>query len=189
MLMWAVRRPVDLIGGRTAKLGRTIGGVDHDGQWNSPPRGSSSSCAGWAREIVTGLISLAITAVALVFLVLTFCAAAKPIEPAADGKPPQHMIDAYGRQKDILAIAMGLLGAVTGHYLGRASAERHADAARDAQRHAEFRETTTRRKALESADRLEQAVNEMQGGAAHVTLDDDAYKFREEIRKLRAELG
>lgn len=139
---------------------------------------------------MTGLISLAITAVALVFLVLMFCAAAKPIEPAADGKPPQHMIDAYGRQKDILAIAMGLLGAVTGHYLGRASAERQADAARDNQRNAEHREATTRHRALESANRFEQAVNDMQrGGPQALSPDDAAHNLREEIRKLRAALG
>jgi hypothetical protein len=86
-------------------------------------------------------VSIVIVAVALVMLCIVFFNGIDRF-PLVDGKPDSTYVDAFQRQKDILLIAMGLLGTVTGYYFGRVPAERGADAARAAQKQQRRRQTT-----------------------------------------------
>jgi hypothetical protein len=72
------------------------------------------------REAVTALLALAIAFVAL-WLLYDVHGVLKT------GKP-----DNYDQHKEVLLLALGLLGTVIGYYFGRVPAERHADTARDA---------------------------------------------------------
>jgi hypothetical protein len=103
------------------------------------------------RETVTALIALAIAFVALRLLwdvhgVLKM------------GKP-----DNYEQHKELLLLALGLLGTVTGYYFGRVPAERHADAARDAAKAAQKREQDVRSKVHMEAAHIRRKHNETQG--------------------------
>ena len=91
----------------------------------SAPAGSepTEGCGQILREGVTAVIALAIVFVVLWLLFDTHYSARMP-----DAAAFHH------RQKEILALALGLLGTVMGYYFGRVPAERHADAARSAER-------------------------------------------------------
>jgi hypothetical protein len=88
------------------------------------------------RELVTTVISLLIVGLALFLLWDVYCGA----------KTTANTLD---RQKEILSLALGLLGTVTGYYFGRVPAERHADTARDAARRAHEREQKLRQQVYE----------------------------------------
>jgi type VI protein secretion system component VasK len=74
------------------------------------------------RETVTSVIALSVVGVGLWMLVETFLAGGG-LSGGADGT-------GFNNRKEILAIAIGLLGTVLGYYFGRVPAERQADAAR-----------------------------------------------------------
>ena len=69
-------------------------------------------------EGMATVLSLVILLVASFFLVDTYLAGRVALEA------PQ--VAAYGRQKDLLQVAIALLGTVTGYYLGRVPAEKRA---------------------------------------------------------------
>ena len=81
--------------------------------------------ASLGREIVAGLISIAILGVTVYMLIRTFGYGAQAFgdESTVAG---HAMKDAYERQKDMLLYCLSLLGTVTGYYLGRVPAERAA---------------------------------------------------------------
>src|SRR5262245_53740042 len=97
------------------------------------------------RETVPALIALAILVVALSML--------WDVHHLVDNKPEP---ETYQRKKDVLLLALGFLGTVTGYYFGRAPAERHADTARDAAKAAQEREQKVRREAHEGLDHIQQ---------------------------------
>lgn len=79
------------------------------------------------REAVSGAIAFAIVAVTLLLIYQTF----------------QASSDAQSK-KDVLLIAVSLLGTVTGYYFGKVPSERRAEAAEQATRKAEQRELQSR---------------------------------------------
>jgi hypothetical protein len=79
------------------------------------------------KEAGSTAVALAIVAVTLFLIYQTFQAA-----PDSAGK------------KDVLLIAVSLLGTVTGYYFGRVPSERRAEAAEETSRKAERRELETR---------------------------------------------
>jgi hypothetical protein len=84
----------------------------------------------------------------------------------------------FATQKDILLLALGFLGTVTGYYLGRTPAERHADAARFAAAKATENEHKIRQHVRAGLDAIEQKRSAA-GGATGDPLS-------EEINRLRA---
>jgi hypothetical protein len=86
-----------------------------------------SNAAQRGRETIAAVISVAILLTSLAAFGLTFSAARETF-PETDLAKRQ----AYERQKDLLMIATGLLGTVTGYYLGRVPAELRAATAQSA---------------------------------------------------------
>lgn len=86
------------------------------------PPDSTRAQAG--RELLTALISLVILFASMWAFGLTFSAGREPFK---DSEPEKKA--AYERQKDLLGLAIGLLGTVTGYYLGRVPAELRAQTA------------------------------------------------------------
>ncbi len=113
------------------------------------------------REIVITVISLAIVFLALWFLWDVYVEAKKVHDVAK--------LDAYHRQKDVLLLALGLLGTVTGYYFGRVPAERHADAARGAAKTAQESEQKVRRQVHAGLAHIQQQHNATHGGTATAT--------------------
>jgi hypothetical protein len=105
------------------------------------------------RESVPAVIALAILAVALWMLVDVHHL------PKGEG-------DVYQREKDILFLALGFLGTVTGYYFGRVPAERHADAARVVASAAQEREREVRRRAHRGLSDIQSKHNERREAAA-----------------------
>ena len=72
--------------------------------------------------------------------------------------------EAFNRQKDVLSLALGLFGTVTGYYFGRIPAEKAADAAKSA-------EQNTKKMADNSLNNLQKQVSQMSAATdpdAHV---------------------
>jgi hypothetical protein len=90
------------------------------------------------KEIIAAAVSGAIVVIVLWMLCCVFVAAGSDL-----GEKGSAKYDAYARQKDILTIGLGLLGAVTGYYLGRAPAELRASQARQSAKKAEDKLSTT----------------------------------------------
>lgn len=86
-----------------------------------------SNAAQRGREAITAFISLVILVAAMTAFGLTFLAARETFAETDLAKK-----QAYERQKDLLMIATGLLGTVTGYYLGRVPAELRAATAQTA---------------------------------------------------------
>jgi hypothetical protein len=72
------------------------------------------------REVIAGLLSIAIAAVSFWMLLDTYFAT----------EQSRFIADEFSRKKDMLSIGLGLLGTVIGYYFGRVPAEKQADAAR-----------------------------------------------------------
>jgi len=115
-------------------------GTSRDGDWKQFPYG------GLVRESSVTALSAAIAIVTLYMLVLCFWHGGNTLKD-------QVAVDTFNRQKDILALALGLFGTVTGYYFGRIPAEKAADAAKRA-------EQNTRRVATDSLDKLQRQVSE-----------------------------
>jgi hypothetical protein len=109
------------------------------------------------REIVTAVISIVIAMLALWMLCKTFYFASQA-GAEFDEK-------AFSREKDILLLALGFLGTVTGYYLGRVPAEKQADAARDAADKATQSENRTKQQVRTGLDQIVQQQNALGGGA------------------------
>jgi|SRR6516225_6235421 hypothetical protein len=122
------------------------------------------------REGVTAVLSLGIALIALAMLVDTYLTA----------KAPKGSTE-FATQKDILLLALGFLGTVTGYYLGRVPAERHADTARSAAAKAIENEYKIRQHVRVGLDAIEQK-RIAAGGATGDALS-------QEINRLRAILG
>lgn len=103
-----------------------------DSDWKQFPCGSCT------REISVTLLSAAIAGVTLYMLVKCFWSAASGT--------------AFTNEKDVLSLALGLFGTVTGYYFGRIPAEKAADAAKTA-------EQNTKKLAAESLDKLQVQVS------------------------------
>ena len=80
------------------------------------------------REVITAVLSAAI----LVTTAWTFTRTFESGSLIFAGDSAVAAREAYERQKDLLTIAMGLLGTVTGYYLGRVPAELRAGKAQSA---------------------------------------------------------
>lgn len=91
------------------------------------PARVESSTVQYAREAITALISIVILVATMGAFWSTFRSAQEPFAETELAKK-----QAYERQKDLLMIATGLLGTVTGYYLGRAPAELRAATAQTA---------------------------------------------------------
>lgn len=79
------------------------------------------------QEITTTVIALVIVSITTWMIYSTFSNLGDMHSHA--GAPGIDQ-EAYGRSKDILSLALGLFGTVTGYYFGRVPAEKQADAAR-----------------------------------------------------------
>jgi len=104
-------------------------------------------CGSCIREISVTLLSAAIAGVTLYMLVKCFWSAASSTA-----------------QKDVLSLALGLFGTVTGYYFGRIPAEKAADAAKSA-------EQNTKKMADNSLNNLQKQVSQMSAATdpdAHV---------------------
>jgi hypothetical protein len=104
----------------------------------------------WLREIVTALLAAAIVVIALWMLVDTYIGGSTVWR--GDETATRALELAYNRQKDVLLLALSLLGTVTGYYLGRVPAELRAQQAQQTA-------TTTQTRLSQSQDRLNQATN------------------------------
>jgi hypothetical protein len=124
------------------------------------------------REVITGIISISIAGIALYILFDTYESAQKPEVAQA----------IFSKQKDILLLALGFLGTVTGYYFGRVPAEKQADAARDAASKATESENRVKRQVREGLDSIAQHRTVAAGAGA-----DDA--VLQEINRLRATLS
>jgi len=124
-----------------------------------PDGDCKQSCWGaFLREISVTVLSAAIAGVTLFMLVMCFSSDATGT--------------ALTNQKDILSIAMGLFGTVTGYYFGRIPAEKAADAAKTA-------EQNTKKMADNSLDNLQKQVSQVSA-----TADPDAH-----VRSLLADIA
>jgi len=111
--------------------------VDEAGNGKSTDGDCKLSCwGGFVRELSVTVISAAIAGVTLYMLVKCFWSAASGTA-----------------QKDILSLALGLFGTVTGYYFGRIPAEKAADAAKTS-------EQNTKKMAAESLDKLQMQVSQ-----------------------------
>src|SRR5262245_406871 len=110
------------------------------------------------RESVPAVIALAILAVALWMLV--------DVHQYLEGDPKPDL-ETYQRKKDVLLLALGFLGTVTGYYFGRIPAERHADAARDAAKTAQARELNVRQKMHTELAHIRHQHNQTTGATAN----------------------
>ncbi|RTM14409.1 MAG: hypothetical protein E6R08_02385 [Nevskiaceae bacterium] len=137
------------------------------------------------REVMSAVLSSVIAVVAMYMLWRTFAVAGQPIELVGD-KPNPALTDAYQRQKDILLIAIGLLGTVTGYYLGRVPAERGADAARQAQKAAEKSANDVRDAGAKAAGSFQTALDKLSAGQNVKTQDQQA--LTEALSNFRATL-
>lgn len=133
---------------------------------------------------MSATLSMIIVVVTMIMLWQTFGTASRPNQ-LVEGKPDPAMVEAYQRQKDILLIAIGLLGTVTGYYLGRVPAERTADAARDAQKAAERSETAVRQASDAAAGRFEDALRRISPEERSGGPEDE---IRTAVRDFRANL-
>lgn len=96
------------------------------GRENTPPQVPvDSGRAQVGRECMAAMISGVILFVSMWAFVSTFSAGREPFATTDARK------EAYERQKDLLVIAVGLLGTVTGYYLGRVPAELRAQSAQN----------------------------------------------------------
>ncbi|OSJ24028.1 hypothetical protein BSZ19_42995 [Bradyrhizobium japonicum] len=102
------------------------------------------------------MISLLIVGLALLLLWDVYCGA-------------KTTADTFDRQKEILSLALGLLGTVTGYYFGT---ERHADTARAAARQAHERELKIRQLIYQGLARVQQAHNAARDGAPDAVSDE-----------------
>jgi hypothetical protein len=128
------------------------------------------------KEIITSILSISIATVSLWMLLDVYF--------AADHTP--FVAEGFGRKKDILAIALGLLGTVTGYYLGRVPAEKQADAARSeaaaANNAAQAAQKNVKKTALGGLEEIEKLNT---AGAGNV----DPNVLREIAKRLRAAIG
>lgn len=123
------------------------------------------------REVITALISVIILVASMAAFWFTFLAARESFAETDLAKR-----QAYERQKDLLTIATGLLGTVTGYYLGRVPAELRAATAQTAadRARAEVAATTgllngAQQEAANQA-RTTEEVKKQAREAAHVAL-------------------
>jgi hypothetical protein len=148
------------------------------------PRPAESNWTGGLREIMSAALSTIIVVVTMIMLWQTFGTASRSLQ-LSDGKPDAALVEAHQRQKDMLLIAIGLLGTVTGYYLGRVPAERAADAARDAQKAAERSETAVRHATDAVAGRFEDALGRISTENRSAGPEDE---LRTAVRDFRATL-
>jgi hypothetical protein len=115
-----------------------INAASPNGDWRQFPWG------GFIREISVTAISAAIAIITLYMLLLCFWHGGNVL--------PDDGVKAFSRQKDVLALALGLFGTVTGYYFGRIPAEKAADAAKSSEQNA-------KKVATESLDKLERQIS------------------------------
>jgi hypothetical protein len=72
------------------------------------------------KELMTSLLALSIAGVTLGLLVAAFASA---------GATGSSAVDAFNRKKDVLLLALPVLGTILGYYFGRVPAERRAEQA------------------------------------------------------------
>jgi hypothetical protein len=113
----------------------------------------SARATPWLKEGVASVLALAIAAVALVLLVLTFISAKNNGTGA---------VAAFGRQKDVLQFILPILGTVIGYYFGRVPAERRAEVAE------------------QSASGSQKQAESAQQTAARADAERTAVQFREQ---------
>ena len=141
---------------------------------NTPQRQqpfASSDFGEVIREIVITFISVGIAGLALFMIFDTYLVAKATLQQ-----------ETFSNQKDILHLALGLLGTVTGYYFGRVPAEKHANTARDAAAKATESENRTKQLVRAGLDSIEQQRNAAGGGAAGDVVI-------QEINRLRATLS
>src|ERR1700721_600414 len=105
-----------------------------------PPVPSKPALGDWVqlfRELVTSVISITILCVSVWMMVSTYNSGKQKMVSANPDKDQnavevKAVLDAFGREKDLLLYALALLGTVTGYYLGRVPAELHAQQAQKA---------------------------------------------------------
>jgi hypothetical protein len=122
-----------------------------------------------AREIVTGVISVGIAGLALWMLGDTY----------VSSKATIFQDTVFSRQKDILLLGLTLLGTVTGYYLGRVPAEKHADAARDAAANAIENEKRVKQQVRLGLDSIEQKRSASGGGVTGDAIGEEINRLRE----------
>lgn len=131
----------------------------------------------YLREGVAAFLSVVILAGAAFFLMDTYIVAKTALDPAG--------IAAFSRQKDILQVAVTLLGTVTGYYLGRVPAERRAQ-------QAERREASALTSALAEEERniaLRSSVHSQILGLRHAFESSEAgASIKEKLDRLLSEV-
>jgi hypothetical protein len=108
------------------------------------------------REIMTALISFVILIASCYMMLDTYVSGKRVIESQQSDEKKniaeiRARLDAFGRQKDILLYGLGLLGTVTGYYLGRVPAELRANTAQN-------QVTTANNTALQATAKAAEAV-------------------------------
>jgi hypothetical protein len=159
---------------------------DHEGPTSPPPTSpktspetsSTDSTSLEIREYIAAAIGAALVGVTLVLLVWTYQAA---------GVVNNFNAEAFGRQKDILLLALGFLGTVIGYYFGRLPAEQQANASRkqaDAATNAAQKAKEDKHKAgqliSDAIKKVEQKSSNLEGG----TPPNDALRTLREAERL-----
>ena len=139
------------------------------------------------REVITAVIGLSILGVSLWILGKTYCSARDSFksESADSTKAAAEIkaqVDAFGREKDILLLTMGLLGTVTGYYLGRVPAESRAQNAQQAANSAQNQAASAIKVADKNASMAAQAAQEKD------KIKTDSRQTMARIQSLLAEM-
>ena len=147
---------------------------------------------GLGREIVAGAIGVGILLISLVMVSRTY----NFVSQAFPKDAQQLFQDAYVRQKEMVQLALGLLGTVTGYYLGRIPAENAAkrankEAAQAKQKSGDIAQAAQNvaEKARTIVDRNRQAASSTLSRRDEVATDGPAEEeLRAAIQNLQAEL-
>ena len=97
----------------------------------------------YLREGMTTFLAIVLLAVTMYMLADTYLVARASLAGRTDADA-RLALEAYARQKDVLTIAVGFLGAVIGYYFGRVPAEKRADTAEKQADQAKANELATR---------------------------------------------
>ena len=153
-----------------------------------PSAGSASNDkSGPIREIMATVIALVILAVTLWMLYDTYLVARDSL---GDLTEPQARaaLDAYSRQRDVLAVALALLGAVIGYYFGRVPAERRADRAEKDADAAKENEATTKAEVRAGLRNIQPTLSGVASTTGGTLSGSGSAPSREQLQSAQSQL-
>ncbi len=134
------------------------------------------------REIVAGAIGVGILIVSLVMVFRTY----NFVSQAFPKDAQQFFQDAYVRQKEMVQLALGLLGTVTGYYLGRIPAENAAKRANNEATQAKRKGSDIAQAAQNVAEKAKTIVDKNRQAASTLSRRDEVASDGPAEEELRA---